>query len=201
MTKAMINDAWSTDSDPRAPMTAPVTTTRVGEAGASARLVALALALTLAAVAWIGVSGRRGLGRELGLLAFVTAVGQDMFAVSATIGRRPFLGLLEEVSPGQLSGEFRVPSALSARVRFELLQLWTTDGPENYVPIDAWEVQLDGRSATAQNPRVLLAVQVGGSPYRTEEPRPVRYGYSFVMREESTPSFDVLTFDLKMPTR
>jgi hypothetical protein len=124
-----------------------------------------------------------------------------MFAVTATIARRPFLGLLHEESPGQLSGAFRIPSALSATVRFELTQLWTIDGPENYVPIDAWEVPLDGQSATTQNPRVLLDVQVGGSPFRTEEPRPVRFGYSFVMQEESAPKFDVLTFDLKMPTR
>ena len=180
-----------------------VVLTRVA-AGPSPRLVALALSAVLAAVVVIGVSARHSPAptRSPAKLTLMTALGRDKFAVTATIARRPFLGLLEEVSPGKLSGTYRIPVLLTeTATRFELAQLWTTDGPENYVPIAAWDLPLSHLSRMAHELEVLLDVNMDGKPNDLQSPRPIKLGYSLVIRGEGAPTSDTLTFELEMPTR
>jgi hypothetical protein len=85
--------------------------------------------------------------------------------------------------------------------RFELTQLWTIDGGENYVPINAWEIPLDRTSPASPDASVLLDVAVKGKPTQAHAPRPVRFGYSLVISAESATTFNFMTFDLRMPTR
>ena len=185
-------------------LTQPVPTTRVSNGGTSTRLVALAVAAALLSIVWVGVDGREEppMTRDQAKFIVPTALGRDKFAVTAVIAQRRFMGLLEERSPGELSGRYRLPLPKPDTVaRFELTQLWTIDGGENYVPINAWEIPLDRMSEATPQPSVLLDVAIDGKPTQAHAPRPVRLGYSLVISAESAKAFDFVTFDLKMPTR
>lgn len=189
---------------PDAAVTEPVRTSRVSSDGPSTGLVVLALTAVLTAVVWIGANGAHGtrMTRDQTRLVVPTALGRDKFAVTAVIAQRRFMGLLEEKSPGELSGTYRLPFAKpDAVARFELTQLWSIEGGENYVPIDAWEVPLDRTSQATPHPSVLLDVAVNGNPTHANAPRPVRLGYSLVISSERTKTFEFVTFALKMPTR
>jgi len=182
----------------------PVATTRVDAGGASNRVLVAALAAVIAAVVWIGVSGRQAAPPTRVGEAFsaATPLGRDKFAVTSNIAQRPFLGLLDEKSPGEMSGTYRLTVPKPHTVaRFELSQLWTIRGGPNYVPINAWEVPLGRVSANSPEPSVLLDVTVAAMPNLDGAPRPVRSGYSLVIRAERAQSFELVTFDLKMATR
>lgn len=129
----------------------------------------------------------------------IIPLGEDQFAVTGTIGERYFYELLEEIQPGRLYGTIRVPFPRPAKmIRLEIAQLWTREDRTNHVPIEQLRLPLDHLAPETRLQGRLLDLTVPERPKATDAPRPIRLGYSLLIRAESRLSFGVLTFDLRL---
>lgn len=125
-------------------------------------------------------------------------LGQDAFAVIASIGGRMYLEVLHEDEPGHLHGKFRLPFPQRRRGQtIELAQLWTRDeGRPNFVRIGEWRVRFDPLGPTDEPQEPVLRASAAGQPDATGVPRAIALGYDIVVTAETRGEYGAILIDL-----
>lgn len=191
---------------------------RVG-GGASARIGAIAVAAVLVAVIWVGLANRAPSGGaprtadpEVAGATGLPPPGvypsprlsagsgtYGTYGISATIGNRRYVEVLDELTPGHLSAALRIPIPVAAPSgSLDMIQLSETAFNGNPIHVEHWALPLGPLRATTRGPEIVIDATVPARSTLRDAPPALRSGFELKVYAENDLLFGIISIEVTL---